>query len=317
MLLSIVTTLYRSESFVKDFYWRIKKCTDKITSEYEIIFVDDGSDDRSLEIAKNIAVSDSRVIVIELSKNFGHHKAMMTGLSHAQGEMVFLLDSDLEEDPEYLPQFYQKLRESDADVVYGVQEKRKGGWFEKFSGWSYYKLVKYLCEVKIPRNLTTLRLMKKNYVKSLLLYNEYIVNITFLWTLTGYKQIPFIVQKHFKGSTQYTFKKKLRLFNDTIVSFSDKPLVYIFKLGLLVSLSSLLLIFYLVFQKLFYNTILSGWTSTIISIWFFGGLILFSLGLIGIYIRKILLEVKNRPNFIIKNIYRGIIKETSPEIYHE
>jgi putative glycosyltransferase len=309
MLLSIVTTLYRSESFINEFYARIKTCADKITPNYEIIFVDDGSDDNSLTVAKNIANTDPKVIVIELSKNFGHHRAMMTGLSQAQGEMIFLLDSDLEEEPEYLPQFYQKMHETEADVIYGVQDKRKGGWFEKFSGWVYYKLVEHFCEVKIPKNLTTLRLMNKNYVKSLLLHNEYILNITFLWTLTGFKQIPLTIQKHSKGSSQYTFKKKLILFSDTIISFSDKPLIYIFKFGLLISSLALLFILYIVSRKLIYNSIVSGWTSTIISIWFFGGVILFALGLIGIYIRKILLEVKNRPNSIIRAVYRNLVKE--------
>lgn len=304
MELSIVTTLYRSERFIYEFYIRIKDCAEKITSQFEIIFIDDGSDDNSVNVVRGIAESDPRVIVIELSRNFGHHRAMMAGLAHAQGNLVFLLDSDLEEEPEFLLEFYQKLKNTNADVIYGVQDQRKGSWFEKLSGWIYYKLIEFFCEVKIPKNLTTLRLMKKNYVKNLLLHKEYTFNITFLWVITGFEQIPFIIKKHDKGSSEYTFKKKLNLFIDTIISFSEKPLIYIFKAGLLVSLFSFFYIIYILSKKFFLNSAISGWTSTVASIWFFGGSMLFAIGLIGIYIRKILLEVKNRPNTIIRNIYQ-------------
>jgi len=296
MELSIVTTLYRSEKFIKEFYERMKNCIHKITTDFEIIFVDDGSDDHSLDILNEIAVIDNKVKVVELSKNFGHHRAIMVGLGYAQGDFIFLIDSDLEEEPEYLLKFHQKILESDADVIYGVQGKRKGGWFEKCSGWLFYKLVNHFCEVSIPENLTTLRLMKKKYVQSLFLYNESVSNIAFLLAITGFKQLPVVIKKYDKGSSEYTLRKKIRLLSDTIISFSDKPLIYIFRFGTFISLISFMFVIYLVSKKILYNSLLLGWTSTIVSIWLFGGLILFSLGLIGIYLRRILLETKKRPN---------------------
>src|SRR6266480_3840502 len=157
MTLSIVTTLYNSAPYVEEFYVRVCAATEQITEDYEIILVNDGSPDNSLEIALSIYHKDPRVRVIDLSRNFGHHKAMMTGLIHARGKLVFLLDSDLEEEPELLEQFYQLLKAKDADVVYGVQEKRKGRLFERVSGTLFFKLFNFLSTYPIPPNLITVR----------------------------------------------------------------------------------------------------------------------------------------------------------------
>ena len=145
MKLSIVTTLYKSSPYIDEFYARISKEAQKITDDYEIIFVDDGSPDDSLQKAVALYEKDSKVKVIELSRNFGHHKAIMTGLSHAKGEFVFLIDSDLEEEPELLGKFWEELhKEKELDVVFGVQESRKGGWFEKFTGGLFWKLINFM-----------------------------------------------------------------------------------------------------------------------------------------------------------------------------
>ena len=173
MKLSIVTTLYKSSPYIDEFYARISKEAQKITDDYEIIFVDDGSPDDSLQKAVALYEKDSKVKVIELSRNFGHHKAIMTGLSHAKGEFVFLIDSDLEEEPELLGKFWEELhKEKELDVVFGVQESRKGGWFEKWSGEMFYKVFNYFSGVKIPKNFLTVRLMKQNYVKNLTSFQE-------------------------------------------------------------------------------------------------------------------------------------------------
>ena len=141
MKLSIVTTLYKSSEYVEEFYKRITKEAKKITDDYEIIFVDDGSPDDSLKKCVSLHKQDQKIKVIELSRNFGHHKAIMTGLSYAKGDFVFLIDSDLEEDPEFLEIFWEELQSGeDLDVVYGLQKSRKGGWFEKFSGGLFYKV---------------------------------------------------------------------------------------------------------------------------------------------------------------------------------
>ena len=149
MKLSIVTTLYKSSKYVDEFYERISKEAQKITNDYELIFVDDGSPDDSLEKAITLYQKNEKVRIIELSRNFGHHKAIMTGLSHAQGDFVFLIDVDLEERPELLSEFWHELQNDEGlDLVYGVQEKRKGRLFERVSGYFYYKLINHLSDIK-------------------------------------------------------------------------------------------------------------------------------------------------------------------------
>ncbi|WP_345993668.1 glycosyltransferase family 2 protein [Sulfurimonas sp. HSL-1716] len=312
MQLSIVTTLYKSSFYINEFYERITQEARKITNDYEIIFVDDGSPDDSLQKAINLHQKDSKVKVIELSRNFGHHKAIMTGLSHTEGDYVFLIDSDLEEEPELLAKFWSEMQNSqDIDVVYGVQAQRKGHWFEKLSGTIFWKIVDALSSIQIPSNILTARLMNKKYVKSLILYNESEVFLGGILADTGYNQLGVKVKKGSHSKTTYTFKKKVSLLTNSITSFSSKPLVYIFYFGFFITLVSAIFILKLIYNKLVLNIAFQGWTSLIISIWFFGGLIILVLGIMGIYLSKVFKEVKNRPYTIIKNIYE---QENSHEL---
>src|SRR5262249_22005503 len=153
------TTLYYSAPYLEEFYARIKTEAERITHDYEIIFVNDGSPDNALNIAIALYENDDQVRIIDLSRNFGHHKAIMTGLAHARGSLVFLIDSDLEEEPELLGKFYNEIHNSGADVVYGVQRTRKGGFFERISGSIFYRIFNWLSIYPIPQNLITVRLM--------------------------------------------------------------------------------------------------------------------------------------------------------------
>jgi len=301
--LSIVTTLYHSSAYLQEFYSRVCAAAEKITEDFEIILVNDGSADDSLEIALSIYQQDRRVKVIDLSRNFGHHKAMMAGLEHAQGELIFLLDSDLEEDPELLEIFYERLKETNADVVFGVQQKRKGRFFERTSGAIFFKLFNALSNHPIPRNLITARLMTARYVKALLQYRERETLIAGLWTLTGFKQVPLTVKKHLKASSTYNLRRKISLFVNAITSFSSKPLVLIFYLGCIIMLLSTCAATYLIFRTIVFGKLLLGWPSLIVSIWLLGGLTIFCVGIIGIYLSKIFIEVKQRPYTIIREVY--------------
>ena len=142
-MFSIVTPIYETAAFIGELYSRLCSSAEKITDDFEIIFVNDGSPDNGLEIALELQKSDARIKVVDLSRNFGHHKAIMTGLGQAKGELVFLIDSNLKEDPELLKDFYEKLKESEVDVVFGVQRKREGGVFRKISGALYYSLIRW------------------------------------------------------------------------------------------------------------------------------------------------------------------------------
>lgn len=302
MKLSLVTTLYHSERYVKDFYIKSINSINKITHDYELIFVDDGSPDSSLNIAKDIQIKDSRVTVVELSRNFGHHKAVMTGLSYATGDYVFLIDSDLEEDPELLGIFWDELQSSHADVIYGVQKKRKTKFFEKWMGIIFGKIINYLSGVHIPENVVMIRLMTQRYVKNLLLHTERELVFVGIAALTGFKQKQLEIDKHCKGQSTYTLRRKISLAINYVTCLSNKPLVYIFYIGFIITCSALSFMCYLLYYRLVFNAAI-GWTSLITSIWLFGGLIILFLGIIGIYLSKIFIEVKNRPYTIIKEIY--------------
>jgi len=302
--LSIVTTLYKSAPYLEEFYVRMTAVAKSITDNYNIIFVNDGSPDSSLEIVKDFLKNDSKIVIVDLSRNFGHHKAILAGLSHADGDYVFLIDCDLEEDPELLQVFWKEmLSDESLDSLCGVQEKRKGGIFEKISGGIFNKFINLLANIKIPENVVLVRLMTKRFVSNLLTHKEKDLVFVGLVGLTGFNQNTHEIQKKHKGASTYTLGKKIELAFNYITSLSSRPLVYIFYFGILITFTSALVLIYLLFAKLF-NMAEVGWTSLIFSIWLVGGIIIFTLGIIGIYVSKIFIEVKNRPLVIIKELYK-------------
>ncbi len=306
MKLSIVATLYQSQAYIKEFCDRASNAANELVGDdYEIILVNDGSPDDSLNVAIQIADFNRRIVVIDLSRNFGHHKAMMTGLMYAKGDLVFLIDSDLEEEPEWLIRFHDQMKLERCDLVYGVQLKRKGDFFEKVTGKIFYKLFRKLTGINQPDNIVTSRLMTKRYVKALLGHQERELNIGGLWIVTGFKQIAHYVCKHSTSPTTYTLSKKFAHLVNAVTAFSSLPLVYTFYSGLAISISALIFIFFLVVRYFLIDSLPSGYTSLVASIWFFSGLIIFFLGVQGIYLAKIFSEVKQRPYTIIRNIYRN------------
>jgi putative glycosyltransferase len=303
MDLSIVTTLYYSAPYLEEFYARACAAAQRVAANFEIILVNDGSPDDSLQTAISLQRKDKRVRVIDLSRNFGHHKAMMTGLAHTGGELVFLVDCDLEEEPELLEMFYLELKATEADVVFGVQQKRKGGLFERVSGAIFFKMFNFLSTHPIPQNLITARLMTRKYVKALVQHRERETMIAGLWTLTGFKQVSLPVKKHLKTSSTYDLRRRVSQLVNAITSFSSKPLDMIFYLGCVILFFSVIAAVDLIIRKLFFGALLQGWASLIVSVWLLGGLTIFSLGVIGIYLSKIFIEVKQRPYTIVKEVY--------------
>lgn len=306
MLLSIVTTVYYSAPYLKEFYERITNSVKIITDDYELIFVNDGSPDNSSDILLELFEKDKKTKIIDLSRNFGHHKAMMTGLAHAKGDLVFLIDCDLEEEPELLGKFYVEIKSSDADVVYGVQQTRKGAFFERITGNLFYKLFNLFSNYPVPPNLITTRLMSKRYVASLVEHKDREIFLAGLWAITGFKQVPFVAKKHYKCNSAYNLKRKFSVFVNSITSFSNKPLVFIFYLGCAISLLSSIAALYLIVRRIFFGVFLAGWPSLIVSVWLLGGLIIFCLGIIGIYVSKIFMETKQRPYTVIRKIYERV-----------
>lgn len=304
MKLSIVTTLYRSAPYLEAFHARISEAARKLGPDYEIVLVNDGCPAGSLALALRLQAADPHLVVVDLSRNFGHHRAIMAGLAEARGEQVFLIDCDLEEAPENLLNFAERLAQGDCDVVFGVQEKRKGGWFERLSGRFFYAAFDWLTRLDMPRNILTLRLMSRRYVDALLRHEERELFLAGLYHITGFVQVAQVVEKASKGASTYTLRKKIALFVNSVTSFSDKPLIYIFYVGTLISFSAALAALYLVYRRVVHDDSLIGWTSLIVSVWLLGGLIILFLGVIGIYLSKVFVETKRRPT-LIRQIHRS------------
>jgi putative glycosyltransferase len=305
MKLSIVATLYQSASYVAEFVQRAEASAQALVGDdYEIVLVNDGSPDNSLDLVVRLTNQNLHVVVVDLSRNFGHHRAMMIGLEYAKGERVFLIDSDLEEEPEWLLRFDEQMIQERCDVVFGMQGVRKGGVFERSAGAIFYKLFRKLTGINQPDNIVTARLMTQRYVQALLSHRERELNIGGLWIITGFKQVGQLVRKHSTSPTSYTLSRKFSHLVNAVTSFSSLPLAYTFYSGLFISISAFFYIVYLVLRFFLIALPLSGYTSLIASVWLFSGLIIFFLGVQGIYLSKIFSEVKQRPYSIIRHIYR-------------
>ena len=304
MKLSVVTTLYRSAGTIDEFKRRIVEAARPVADTLEIVMVNDGSPDDSLARALALHDVDPRVTVVDLARNFGHHKAMMTGLAHASGDFVFLIDSDLEEAPELLGTFLERLGSEQCDVVYGTQQVRKGGLFEQISGAVFFWMVDILSDRPLPRNLITARLMRRPYVQALVRHRDRDFVISDLWQTTGFRQVALRVQKLSLSPTSYSFRQRLTMAVKHITTSSTKLLHLLLYSGLSISILSALAILYIVTRYMLNGIGIDGWTSLIASVWFFGGMTMLFLGVIGIYVSTILSESKRRPYTVVRRVHR-------------
>lgn len=306
MKLSIVTTVFKSSRFIDEFYNRISKSIEalSLSDDCEIIFVNDGSPDDSLDKLKKIQGMDDRIKIIDLSRNFGHHNAIMAGLETSLGEKVFLIDIDLEEPPEVLIDLYQNINsDSDSDVIYGVRTNRGGTNIRKYGGSFFYKIFNTLSDIKIEENALTVRIMTKRFVSSLILHEEKDLFLSGLFSLTGYIQKSIQIDCESRKESTYNIFDRVNLFVQALVSFSSFPLIIFFHMGFMILILSLSYTIFLTIQVNINDKVLDGWTTIVVSIWLLSGMILMALGVIGIYVSRIFDEVKSRPRYIIKNKY--------------
>ena len=315
MQLSIVSSLYQSAPYIKEFVERVSATASKVADSYEIILVNDGSTDDSLHVARSLQKLWKNIKIIDLSRNFGHHKALMTGLRHATGERIYLTDCDLEEPPEVLEQWWSLLdKDPELDVVLGVQSVRDGSRFVKLSGTVFYHLIKWLSPVSLPKNSIVSRLMTARYVAEVVKYKDRDLYLFGIMAFVGFKQIAQPVLKHKKELTTYTLFRRLALFGNAVTSFSNYPLYYILVIGMVTTLFSLLYLLYCMFQWFFGSEqLLPGWTSIVVSIWFLGGVVLTSIGVIAIYVAKIFTEVKDRPFSVVRDVYEASEQQENTE----
>lgn len=305
--ISFVTSLYRTGSALPEFYRRCRQIADTLGLRHEFVIVNDASPDNALDVARGLAAADSAVCVIDLSRNFGQHKAIWTGLQHATGELIAALDSDLEDDPQWLLTFHEHLRREQADVAYGVHERPKGTRRYQLGRTVFFRLLNLLSGEDFPDRAATARLMTRRYINALLSHPEHELFLLGLWHTTGFKQVAIPVASQHRSETSYNFFSLASLFVRAVTSFSIAPLLAVFTSGIVISAASLLFIAYLFVQKLWFGIGVEGWASVMAAVLLVGGLTASFNGIIAIYVGTIFLEVKKRPVLI-----RETINPTAP-----
>lgn len=301
--ISVVIPMYFEEEVVNECYDRTKSVLEGLEKyEYEIIFVNDGSQDKTLEMLEEIAKDNKNVKVISFSRNFGHQAAVTCGLKYTTGDAVAIMDADMQDPPEVILDMI-KLWEAGNEVIYAKRKTRKGETrFKLFTAKMFYKVLNGLSDVEIPKDTGDFRLADKkviDVINSLPEHNKFLRGL-FSWV--GFKQIPFEYERkeRFAGKTKYPLKKMLKLASDGITSFSTKPLKVLGALGIMSIIVSIILLIYAIISYVFrLNSLTPGWTSLMVTITFLGGMQLLSIWLISEYIGKIYDESKGRPEYII------------------
>lgn len=304
--LSIVSSFYRSRSYLPAFFEGIRNAVSECgITDYEVICVNDGSPDDSLHYALEEKKKWPQLKLVDLSRNFGHHYAIHAGISLAKGKYTFIIDCDLEVTPSVLKDFYSKIQEEKADVIYGYQESRKGSAVEKHGGGLFWNLFNKLSNTKVPPNILTERIFTTRYREAILKLGDKNLFLAGMYHWAGFQQIGIPIKKGLrKGKSTYTIMRRLQLMLEAISSFSEKPLRLLFNFGIMAMLLAFSAALYLVIKKLIYGDAISvGWTSIITLIFFIFGIIMSALGILGIYLSKIFNQIQNRPLYIIKDIY--------------
>ncbi|NWG04919.1 MAG: glycosyltransferase family 2 protein [Syntrophaceae bacterium] len=302
-LLSIIVPLFNEEAVIPQFYERLKKVMDSQDGDYEIIFINDGSTDRSMEALLKLRQSDPRIKIIEFSRNFGHQIAITAGLDHAQGKAVIVMDGDLQHPPEVIPKLIQKWKEG-FELVYTVRKETKdAGYFKNLSASLFYSLINKIGDIQIPKHGADFRLVDRRVLESLKLMRERSRFMRGLFNWVGYSQtsVEFEADVRYAGVTKYSFKKMIQFALDGITSFSSFPLRISTYFGFMVSVISFLYAAFAIYARLFTDIALPGWTSILVAVLFLGGVQLITIGLLGEYIGRIYNEVKQRPLYIIRN----------------
>ena len=300
---SLVIPMYFEELVAEECYNRVASVLKNLINyEYEIVFVNDGSKDKTLEILEKIAENDKNVKVISFSRNFGHQAAVTAGLKETTGDAVVIIDADMQDPPELIPEML-KLWEAGNEVIYGQRKTREGeSAFKLMTAKMFYKTLNVLSDVDIPQNTGDFRLVDRKVVDKMNSLPEHNKFLRGLWSWLGYKQYAFEYErkKRVAGKTKYPLKKMLKLASDGIISFSSKPIKLVGLLGMIsIIISFIILIYALISYACNLNHLSAGWTSLMCAITFFAGVQLLSLWIISEYIGTIYDETKGRPQYII------------------
>ena len=300
--ISVVVPVLNEAKVLAKFHDRLRRILEEHVEEFEIIFVDDGSSDSTIDQLRELSRKDFRVKIISFSRNFGHPMAISAGLDYVSGDAAIIIDADLQDPPEILPEFLHKWQEG-YKVVYGVRSKRKEWFYKRLAYWLFYRMLSKLAPLHIPLDAGDFALLDRDIVNILKLLPERSRFVRGLRSWVGFRQYGVVYERAARqgGWTKYPFKKLLKLAADGIFSFSYIPLRLATILGFLVASTAFLAIVVILFSRLVYGVIgVPGFSSTIITVLFMGGIQLISMGILGEYIARIYEEVKNRPLYVIK-----------------
>lgn len=303
-LISVVVPLYNEEEVIAESYRRLSAVLSGIEEDYELIFVNDGSRDRTFERTREIQLRDSHVVLVDFARNFGHQMAVSAGLEQAKGDAVVIIDADLQDPPELIPQMIEMWKNG-VEVVYGKRVSRKGETpFKKLTAFCYYRVLDALSGWKIPKDTGDFRLMDRKVADVMRAMPEHNRFLRGMVSWVGFRQEPieFVREERFAGETKYPLKKMLKLAADGIFSFSGKPFGIMRWMGGLIAGAGLLLLLALLIALAF-GTV-AGWLYVLAAVLAVGGLNLFALGFCGVYFERMYDELKGRPLYVIRDVYR-------------
>lgn len=300
-LISLILPIYNEGKNLEELYQRSRAVLEKI-GDYEIIFINDGSSDDSLETIVSFSRLNSRIKLVDFSRNFGHQIAITAGLDFARGDAVIIMDSDLQDTPEAIAEMVEKWREG-FDVVYAKRRTRQDGFFKKATAFIFYRILKKLANIDIPEDTGDFRLMDKKVVSEMRRLREHARFMRGLTSWVGFRQTCILFDRADRrhGSTGYPFGKMLKFAIDGLTAFSHIPLKLAGIFGYFVAVLSVLGILYALYRKLFYPAeVISGWTFTIITVLFIGSVQLIFLAILGEYVGRIYTESQNRPLYVVR-----------------
>jgi polyisoprenyl-phosphate glycosyltransferase len=321
MLISVIIPCFNEEKVLESTYQRVSAVLGKVQgTDYELLFVDDGSSDSTPAMLKSLAEKDPRLTFIRFSRNFGHQPAVSAGMQRCRGDLAVIIDADLQDPPEVIPDMLQQLKTEKANVAYGVRKRRKGEtWFKLVTAKIFYLLLNKLSDVPIPLNTGDFRVVDRKVINAFNALPENTKYIRGLISWMGFKQIPYYYERdaRFAGSTKYSLTKMIRFASTGIFYFSKKPLQLATAFGFLSVAAGLVLSAWILFNK-FTNPqyLVSGWTSLALAVIYFGGVQLLTIGILGQYIGNLFDEVKRRPEYIVDEIItQQRAREKSSEMY--
>lgn len=304
MKLSLVVPCFNEEENVQLFFDETQRAFEGVVGNYEIVFVNDGSTDNTRKNLKLIYENNQdKVQVLTFSRNFGKESAIFAGLSHAKGDLVCIIDADLQQRPEVVIEMLRAMSEDDAiDCVTAYQENRREGKLMSAVKSGFYKIINKIAEVDFVNGASDFRLMKRNMVDAILEMGEYHRFSKGIFSWVGFNTIfiPYTVEERRFGKSKWNFFKLFKYAVEGIISFSTFPLKLVTGIGLVTSFASVLYLVFVIFQRLVFGTDVPGYATIVVLVLFLGGIQLFCLGLLGEYLSKIYVQVKNRPIYVLK-----------------